>query len=351
MEPTHMSDTQQVQPGAGLLGLIKGRMADGRRISRRDVARVLVSNVLLLAVIALVVVFASAADNFLTVGNIRDILRQSSATMVVAVPTALLLISGKVDLSIGSTLALGAVTTGLLITEQGASPLVASLGGVAAGTFVGLVNGILSSTWRWSPIIVTLGTLTAVRGLTLTLAPDPVFGFGSGFTEFGNGDVLGIPYLVLVAAVVVAAGAATLAIMPVGRHLFAIGVNEEAAFLSGIRVRRTTLALFVLSGAAAGLAGVMFAARLSSAPSATLGVGFELDVLTAVLLGGVAFDGGRGSIRGVVLGVLFLAILQNGLTILNAPTSVALLVKGLALVFAAGLDRASARVSDTRKTV
>ncbi len=116
-------------------------------------------------------------------------------------------------------------------------------------------------------------------------------------------------------------------------------MNEEAAFLSGVNARRTILAAYVVTAALAGVAGVMYALLLNSAPSGTLGLGFELDVLTAVLLGGVAFNGGRGTIRGVVLGVLFLAVLQNGLILLNVPTSFGLLIKGVALVVAAALDR------------
>jgi len=140
--------------------------------------------------------------------------------------------------------------------------------------------------------------------------------------------VLGVPYLVLVAAAVFVIGGFILAMAPTGRHIFAIGVNQEAAYLSGVKVKKVGLILFIATGAAAGLAGVMMAARLGAAPSGTLGVGFELEVLTAVILGGVAFEGGRGSIRGVLLGVLFLGLLQNGLTLLNVPAASGLLVKG-----------------------
>jgi ribose/xylose/arabinose/galactoside ABC-type transport system permease subunit len=316
--------------------------------ARRRVLTLIMNRALLLGVIALILFFALRSSQFLTVGNFKQILSQSSGTLVVAVPTAFLLIAGKVDLSIGSTLALGGVVAGLLMTH-GAPPLVAAAAGVVSGAAVGVVNGVLTTRLRLSPIIVTLGMLTAVRGLTLQIAPDPVFGFPASFTSYGSGDFFGIPWLVLTAGAITAIGWTILSASPVGRHAFAIGVNEEAAFLTGIRVRRTALAFFVATGAAAGLAGVMLASQLDSAPSGTLGVGFELAVLTAVLLGGVAFDGGRGSIHGVVLGVLFLAILQNGLTILNAPTATASVVSGLALVAAAGLDRANAAVANIRR--
>lgn len=300
------------------------------------------SNALLLAVIALIVVFSNLNSAFLTVDNFRNIFLQASYLSVVAVPMALLLISGKVDLSVGSTLALGAVTSGLLI-NHGVPFIPSVLAGVLAGTVIGVVNGTLVTIWDFSPIIVTLGALTAVRGLTLTIAPNPVFNFTETFIQFGEGKFIGIPYLVWIALVAFVIGAAVLALMPVGRHIYAIGVNPEAAYLSGVRVAPISLALFVATGAAAGLAGVMLAARLGSAPSGSLGVGFELEVLTAVILGGVAFNGGRGTILGVFLGVLFLGMLQNGLTLENVPAATGLIVKGSTLVVAAWLDRVTVR--------
>jgi ribose/xylose/arabinose/galactoside ABC-type transport system permease subunit len=313
----------------------------GLRRARRQAA----AHALLLGSIALLVVFTVLNDAFLTVDNFRNILIQASVISVVAVPTALLLIAGKVDLSVGSTLALGGVVSGLLVSD-GVPLLPAVLAGVLAGAAVGTVNGALVTVWELSPIIVTLGALTAVRGLAITVAPDPVFGFGSGFRALGGDELLGVPYLVLIAAAVFLLGGAVMAKMPVGRHVYAVGVNEEAAYLSGVRVRRIGFLLFVATGAAAGLAGVMLAARLGSAPSGALGVGFELDVLTAVILGGVAFSGGRGTIAGVLLGVLFLGVLQNGLTLENVPAATALMVKGAALAIAAGLDRVAARAPD-----
>jgi len=313
---------------------------DTRAARRVDVKRLLMSNALLFGIVALICYFGVAGSNFLTTGNFIDILRTSATTIVVAVPITFLLIAGKVDLSIGSTVALGAVLTGVLMTQHHVAPLPASLIGVGAGALVGTVNGVLCTTLRLSPIIVTLGMLTAVRGVTLAIAPNPVFGFGEGFDAFGTTNLIGVPWLVWVAALVVAVGTVVLAMTPFGRHIFAIGNNEEAAYLSGIRSHRAVFIVFVATGAAAGLAGVMFAAQLDSAPSGSLGVGFELTVLTAVLLGGVAFNGGRGSIHGGVLGVLFLVILQNGLTIVNAPTATGSIISGCVLVFAAGLDRA-----------
>lgn len=298
-------------------------------------------NALPIGFVVLILLFVLAgAPNFLTVGNVSDILRLSATTMVVAIPMAFLLIMGHVDLSVGSTVAFSAVVLGLLVTRQDMDVVTASIAALIAGTAVGVTNGLLVTHVGLSPIIVTLGTLTAVRGLAMWLASDAVYGFGDDFMAIAYGGIMGIPFFVIAAAVVVLVGAFMLAWSPYGRHVLAIGVNEEAAFLSGINTRRTVLAGYILTGLCAGGAGVMFAMLLNSAPAGTLGLGFELKVLTAVLLGGVAFSGGRGTIRGVVLGVLFLAVLQNGLILLNFPVTVASMVMGAALVISAVLDRA-----------
>jgi ribose transport system permease protein len=300
--------------------------------------RFAIRNAILIGLIVTIAVFTLLTDKFLTVDNVKNILVQLSYTTVVAVPMALLLISGRVDLSVGSTLALGGVVAGLLMTS-GVNTIVACFAGIAAGAVIGVINGILVAYLGFSTIIVTLGALTAIRGFVLSISPGPLLGFGEDFLKLGEGEIVGIPYLVLIAGAVLLAGAVVLAQTPRGRHIYAIGVNEEAARLSGVRVKRVLLTSFILTGAAAGLAGVMLSARLGSAPSGSLGVGFELDVLTAVLLGGVAFAGGRGTMRGVAFGLLFIGVIRNGLVLLNVPSTMTLMLTGLVLVLAAGLDK------------
>ena len=316
------------------------------RTASRDWRARAVRNALLVGLVGTIALFALLSSAFLSVTNFRIILVNLSYTAVVAVPMALLLIAGRVDLSVGSVLALGGVTSGLLITN-GVDTALACLTGVLAGAIVGLVNGVLVTRFGLSTIVVTLGSLTAVRGFVLFVSPGPLFNFGDGFRSLGEGGIAGIPYLVMIAAGVLGVGAIVLAQSAVGRHIYAIGVNEEAAYLSGVHVTRICLLLFVATGAAAGLAGVMLAARLGSAPAGSLGVGFELDVLTAVLLGGVAFAGGRGTMRGVLFGLLFLAILKNGLVLLNVPSTVSSMLTGLVLIGAATLDVVGLRGSST----
>ncbi|MGW7165076.1 ABC transporter permease [Streptomyces sp. NPDC054884] len=285
----------------------------------------------------MVLVFQSTTGSFLDAGNLRGIATDAAAVAIVAVPLALLVISGYLDLSVGSTLALGGLVAGWLAGEQHQSPVVAVLGALAAGAVVGAVNGVLCCYLGLSAFIVTLGMLTAVRGFAQQLFPLPLSGFGSGFAWLGGSRIAGIDAPVVIAAVVLVAGALFLALTPAGRHVFAIGVNREAAYLSGIGVRRTPFALFVVTGVAAALAGAIKASVLDSVVAGTSGAGFELTVLTAVLLGGVALTGGSGSVLGVLLGVLFLGCLQNGLTLLSVPTFWQQMAQGTALVAGAAL--------------
>jgi ribose/xylose/arabinose/galactoside ABC-type transport system permease subunit len=308
----------------------------------------LLQNALLLGLVGLIAFFAARSSAFLTVDNLRAIAVQSSILGVVAVTTTLLLLAGGIDFAIGSTLAVSGVVTGLLLTN-GANPLLAVLAGVATGAGIGIVNGVLCAGVGLSPIIVTLGMLTALRGVAFFVNENPVFGFPDSFGQLGRGVVAGIPYLVIIAAGMFVLGSIFLNWMPWGRHIYAVGVNPEAAFLSGIRVRRLMFWLYVASGASAGLGGVLLAARLNAAAPASMGVSFELDVLTAVLLGGVVFGGGRGRLSGVLIGVLLLGVLSNGLILLNVFAFTQLLVKGGVLVLAAALDAVTVRVEERRR--
>jgi ribose transport system permease protein len=298
-------------------------------------------NALLVGTILLMLYFSHASSVFLSVDNLRNVAVQGSIVLMVAVPSAILLIAGYVDLSIGSALAVASVVGGLGANSYGVVPgLVA---GVAVGSFVGAVNGWLICIRGFSSIIVTLGMLSLLRGVALVIGPDPIYGFPDAMVSLGSGAVFGVPYLLIIALAIAFVGSLILMALPLGRHVYAIGANARAAFLSGILVPRTGFKLYVFNGAITGVAGVLLAARLNSAPSESIGVGFELSVLTAILLGGVSFSGGRGNIFGVVLGVWFLGTLQNGLTLENVQTAWTSAATGGALVFAAALDWLSRR--------
>jgi ribose transport system permease protein len=293
---------------------------------------------LLVVLIVLVVGVQLATDSFFGWQNIRGILQDSAVIAIVAIPVAMLLIAGYIDLSVGSSLALGGVVASLVMDKGAGQPAVAIVLAIVAGAVVGLVNAVIITVLGLNSFITTLGTLTAVRGVAQLISPTPRNNFGDQFGMLGVGTVAGIPLSVWIAALLLIAAGIFLALTPTGRHVYAVGVNRQAAYLSGVPVRRLPFALFVLSGAMSGFAGTIVAARLNSAPAGQLGAGFELVVLTAVLLGGVALTGGEGTIFGVVVGVLFYGALNNSLVLLGVTTFWQAVASGLALVAAIGLS-------------
>jgi ribose transport system permease protein len=294
---------------------------------------------LVAAFIVLIVVSALTSSSFLEWSNIKIVLLQSSTIGIVAVPLALLMIAGHLDLSVGAMGGLAAVVAAHYWHADGT--LVALLAALVVALLVGLGNGILASYLRFSPILVTLGGLTGLRGIAEQLSGGlPIGGFGSGFDKLGTGEVAGIPNPVLYFAGVFLLGAFFLYQTSGGRHTRAIGVNVQTTFLSGIDPRRLPLMLYVATALAAAFAGLIEMSQLDSA-SPTLQLGFEINVLTAVLLGGVAFGGGGGSLLGVLIGVLFLGTLSNMLTLNDVSPFWFQIVSGGVLVVAAGLARLS----------
>ncbi|MFD6319252.1 ABC transporter permease [Methylorubrum populi] len=288
------------------------------------------------ALALLVIFFSFKAPVFFSLNNWISISVQVASLMTVSVPFAILLMTGKVDLSVGSVAGLSGVIAGLIFPELDVVPTVLVV--LAIGFGIGVMNGFLVGYLSMSPIIVTLGTLTAARGLAQWLSPAPLFDFPESFTFLGYGKLAGVPILTIIMLAVLMIGLFVMARTPLGRHAIAIGVNERASYLVGIRVKLTIMLLYGAVGFGAALGGLMTVARINSAPSGTLGVGMELSVLTAVLLGGVPFTGGRGSLLRVALGVWLLGMLSNGLILMNVPTETSLMITGLVLFLAAGLN-------------
>lgn len=303
----------------------------------------LARNAVVLALLLEVLVFAVLTDRFLTVANFRVVLIQSAVIAILAIPTALLLMSGYLDLSMGSVAGASGVMLGMLLVDQ--SLVVALPLTIAFAAGIGLVQGVLATRLSLSPLVVTLGFFSAVRGLALVLSEGQLrSGVGAPGLDFlGRGVVLGVPTPVAIAIGVLVLGMAVLYRTRWGRYIVAIGDNPTAAFRAGVAVNAVPMWLYVATAAAAGLAGSVMVARLASAPP-TLGQGLELEVLTAVLIGGVAFGGGRGNLLGVVAGVLFVSILGNGLLHLGVRPFWSTLSVGVALVLAAGLEALSRRV-------
>ncbi|MBA8910560.1 MULTISPECIES: ABC transporter permease [Aminobacter] len=299
---------------------------------------VIINNILVIALVIMMVYFTSQTPTFLTVSNFEVILTNNAVIGVLVAAMALLVIAGHVDLSVGSNIGFAGTLVALANTEWGLSPWLSMLVGIGGGALGGTINGVLCGVLRFNPVIVTLGMLGILRGATLLIQQNEISGLDEFFVVMGNGDFLHIPIQLWIVAISFVAAAIFISLTTWGRYVYAIGSNPRAAFLAALPVRALPFALYVVTGAAAGLAGVMSAARLDGSAPGALGLQMELQALTIVLLGGVAFAGGRGRIGGVATAWIFLGVLENGLTQLNVTPFVQLVAAGLALVFAASLD-------------
>jgi ribose transport system permease protein len=305
---------------------------------QKAVAGLVIQLFLPLAVLLLMIYFAAQSPVFFTYGNLMAIATQNAPTFIASAAMGAMLIAGYVDLSVGSVLAVAGVAAGVTWTHHGTVP--GLLVGLLVGLVVGVINGSLVALLDWSPIVVTLGGLAFGRGLALYLSPDSVFGFPPAINKLGAGKWLSVSYLVWIAILVCGVFMVMMSRLPLGRHITAIGVNKRAAYLAGIRVKPIVFGLYLAVGVTVALAGILTAARLDSAPAGTLGLGFEITVLTAVLLGGIPFDGGSGSLWRVLVGVWLMGVLRNGITLMNVGPEVASMLTGGVLVLAAGLEAA-----------
>ena len=290
------------------------------------------------ALILLSLYFSWSTGSFFTQSNLLVVLEQVSVVGMVAVPGAMLLVSGNLDLSVGSVAGLSAAMFGEFDKIFGWPMLLSFAGALLVGAAWGTMNGVLVSYLGFSPVIVTLGGYAGAAGLAQTITSDTTrSGFGALFGQLGNGTLAGIPVPGVIFVVVFLAGAYVWYETRTGRHLIAIGANKEAATALGVASRRLPCVIYIISGTAAALGGLIVTSQLDGA-SVQIGVGLELQVLTAILLGGVAFTGGRGSLWGTLAGILFIGVLDDGLILINVGPYVADLAVGAALVVAAALD-------------
>jgi inositol transport system permease protein len=293
-------------------------------------------------VVALVLIFIAlsiAKPNFLTVANLINLVRQISINGILAVGVTYVLLTGGVDLSLGSLVALTGVIAASFAHPQQGPVIVPVLLAVLAGACCGLLNGLVITRGRVAPFIVTLGMMTAARGLALVISGGkPVSNLSREFTTMGSGDVLGIPIPILMFLTVALLSHGFLKHIRMGRYIYAVGGNENAARASGINVRAVKTFAYTICGALAGLAGVVLAARITTGqPNA--GVGYELDAIAAVVIGGTSLNGGVGGIGGTILGALLMGVINNGLDLLNVSSYYQQIVKGIIIVGAVWLDR------------
>lgn len=315
----------------------RGRVLGGPRLRQLAQLGPVVALVLLAAV------FAVSAPNFTSSANLTNVLQQVSITAIAAVGATVVILVAGIDLSVGSVVALtGSIAALYLqhaILSTGASAAVAVLLSLVVGTACGFLNGVLITFCRVPAFIATLATLTALRGIALLVTNSyPISINNSAFTQIGIGKVGAVPIPVIIMAVTFAVGYVILHRLKIGRRIYAVGGNREAARLSGIRVSRVLLFAFTFAGLCAGVASVILTAKLSSGQPAGA-VGFELDVIAAVVVGGTSLFGGRGRLAGTFLGALVIAVLGNGLTLMNVPFYWQQIVTGAVVVVAVVLDR------------
>ncbi|MDM9582118.1 ribose ABC transporter permease [Nostoc sp. GT001] len=306
--------------------------------NRKSISTLLEVAGILPILVIICILFAFLSPNFLMSGNIVNILRQASINIVLATGMTFVILMSGIDLSVGSILAVSAVVA-LLVSLLLALSWAAVPAALLAGLLLGLLNGALITFLDVPPFIVTLGSLTALRGVAFLIAKGTtLINRDINFAWVGNTYVGPIPWLVIIALLTVIASWFILRQTVLGVQIYAVGGNERAARLTGIKVNRVLLFVYGISGLLAGLGGIMSASRLYSA-SGVLGQGYELDAIAAVILGGTSFTGGIGTIGGTLLGALIIAILNNGLTLLNLSYFWQLVVKGLVIILAVMIDR------------
>ena len=300
---------------------------------------------LLIGIIAVeFLLFGFLAPYFLTMGNLLNILRQISEIGMISIPLTFLLLSGHMDLSVGSIVGVCGIVCGMIL-RAGQPIVLAVLAGIAAGAAVGFVNGVIVGKLKIQAVVVTIGTQVMFRGLCYIMTSGrAVSGYPLSFFVLGNGDILGLPISVLVLAICYIGAWFILERTYFGRYILAIGNNQNTTRYSGIRVDRMKMLLFTFCGVMTAIASVFLISRLSSA-EATLGSGYELDIITAALIGGIDINGGSGKLQGTFLGILIIGILRNGLNLMGVDANWQLIAKGLMILFAIVLDVVSGKIA------
>lgn len=292
--------------------------------------------------ILICVLFAVLTPNFLTENNIINVVRQASINIVLAAGMTFVILTGGIDLAVGSVLGLTAVIAVVVSLVPGltwAAVPAALLGGLVIGVLTGMIVAYLGL----PPFIVTLGTYTAIRGAAYLVAGGTtVINSQINFAWIGNGYLGPVPWLVIIALLTIAISAFILQGTVLGVHVYAVGGNPQAARLTGIPVSFVLIFVYGVSGLLSGLGGAMSASRLYSAQG-QLGIGYELDAIAAVILGGTSFSGGIGNVFGTLVGALIIAVLNNGLTLLNVSFYWQLVIKGAVIVLAVTLDKLRTR--------
>lgn len=287
----------------------------------------------------LIIIFSCTSDIFLTTNNLLNITRQISIKGLLGIAMTFVIITGGIDLSVGSVIALSSILTASAIKDYQLPVLAAVVIGIAVGTLTGLVNGILIAYVNMPAFITTMGTMTILRGLGYIYTQGyPIYDLPQGFRAIGQGNIGIIPVSAVILVVVAILAFMILSKTVFGRHIYAVGGNIEAARMAGIRVKRVQLYVYMISGFISGIAAVVQGARVGSGLP-TIGQGFEMDAIASVVIGGAAMAGGSGTILGTLLGSLILGVLDNGLSLLNVDSYVMNVISGVVVILAVLIDQ------------
>ncbi|MDH2335043.1 ABC transporter permease [Clostridium perfringens] len=294
----------------------------------------------LIGLVLLCIVITIVTPNFLSVSNITNVFTQVSVNAIIAIGMTFVILTGGIDLSVGSTLAIsGAV--GASIVKLTGNVFLAIIVAAVIGIAVGLINGLLVSKGKLQAFIVTLATMTIFRGATLVFTDGtPISKLPEAFVKIGNGKIGFMPIPVIITIIIAIIAVYALSQTRFGRYLYALGGNEDASRLSGINTDKIKTLVYVVSGFASAIAGVIITSRIGSA-SPNAGTGFELDAIAAVVIGGTSLAGGEGTITGTLIGALIIGVLNNGLNLMNVSPFYQSIVKGLVILIAVLLDKKS----------
>ncbi|CEI72299.1 MULTISPECIES: ribose ABC transporter permease [Romboutsia] len=312
--------------------------------SKLDIKNILIKYKSLVGLLLLVGIVSILSPSFLSTKNIFNILRQTSVNAIIAAGMTFVILTGGIDLSVGSILAIsGAICASLLVSGQ--NIVIAIVISILIGAVVGFLNGFVISKGKLQPFIATLATMTILRGLTLVFTDGKPITLGSGdlainFGKIGGGEIFSIPTPAIIMIVVFLVCAYILNSTKMGRYTYALGSNEEATKLSGLNTDKIKIWVYTISGILSALAGVIITSRLYSAQP-TAGTGYELDAIAAVVLGGTSLTGGKGKITGTIIGALIIGVLSNALNILDVSSYYQMMVKGVVILIAVLLDRRS----------
>jgi ribose transport system permease protein len=306
----------------------------------RDIKSLLIKYKSLVGLMVLCIVISIVTPRFLTPTNILNVLTQVSVNAIMAIGMSFVILTGGIDLSVGSILAITGAIAATLFKSTG-NVFIAVGVSILIGALIGFINGIIVSKGKIQAFIVTLATMTIFRGITYVYTKGmPISGLDSSFMNIGSKKLLGLPIPVVLIIIVLFIAWYLLNQTRYGRYVYALGGNEDSARLSGINVDRIKTIVYVICGATAALSGIIVTSRIGSA-SPNAGVGFELDAIAAVVLGGTSLAGGEGSVIGTIIGAMIIGVLNNGLNLMNVSPFYQLIVKGIVILLAVIMDKKS----------